>query len=339
MILPQSGIFCNEWMLNFSIHFFIMLNNKLKEYFSFTKKERIGVFTLMALIAIVFLLPYFFSSPKSKNNKAQFEQFKNEISQLKNEKKDSNVVAKKDRDDERNFSEALRKKEEITAAELFYFDPNTLPASDWKRLGLREKTIHTIQNYLSKGGKFRKPEDLEKIYGVKENEYLRLKPYVKIENQYSNNKEEKKEIDNKKYFPEHIAKVFTAIDINDADTSKLISLPGIGSKLANRIVSFREKLGGFYTIEQVGEIYNLPDSTFQKIKPYLKIDNNKIKKININTADANTLKTHPYIKWNLANAIVQYRAQHGNYKSVDDLKQVAIITPEIFQKISHYLEN
>ncbi len=326
-------------MLNLGIHFFIMLKNKLKEYFSFTKKERIGVITLIVLIIVIFVLPYFFSSPKNKNNKQQFEQFKNEMAQLKTEKKDSNAFVKKDDDYKNNYPEPTRKKEEDLKGELFYFDPNTLAAADWKRLGLREKAIHTIQNYLSKGGKFRKPEDLEKIYGVRENEYLRLKPYVKIENQYSHNKEEKPEADSKKYFPERTSKVFTAIDINDVDTSKLISLPGIGSKLANRIVSFREKLGGFYAVEQIGEIYNLPDSTFQKIKPYLKIDNSKIKKININTADANTLKLHPYIKWNLANAIVQYRAQHGNYKSVDDLKQIAIITPEIFQKISYYLEN
>jgi competence protein ComEA len=125
--------------------------------------------------------------------------------------------------------------------------------------------------------------------------------------------------------------------VNEADSTAFSTVPGIGSRLANRIIGFREKLGGFYSADQIGETYNLPDSTFQKIKPFLKTGDKTVKKININTADASTLKTHPYIRWNLANAIVQYRTQHGNYKSVDDLKQIAIITPEIFQKISPYL--
>jgi len=127
------------------------------------------------------------------------------------------------------------------------------------------------------------------------------------------------------------------IDVNDADTSIFMALRGIGSKLANRIISFREKLGGFYSIDQISEIYNLPDSTFQKIKPFLRTGTQPVKKININSADAATLRTHPYIRWNLANAIVQYRSQHGEYKSLDELKQIAIITPEIFFRISNYL--
>jgi hypothetical protein len=65
--------------------------------------------------------------------------------------------------------------------ELFYFDPNTITTSDWKRLGLRDKTIKTIENYLSKGGHFYKPDDLQKIYGLHDDEYERLRPYIKIE--------------------------------------------------------------------------------------------------------------------------------------------------------------
>ena len=132
-------------------------------------------------------------------------------------------------------------------------------------------------------------------------------------------------------------KFLEVIDINEADTTAFIALPGIGSKLANRIISFREKLGGFYSVDQVGETHNLPDSTHQRVKSFLKVGDKQVKKININTADANTLKTHPYIRWNVANAIIQYRGQHGDYKSVDELKQIAIITPEVFEKISPYI--
>jgi competence protein ComEA len=107
--------------------------------------------------------------------------------------------------------------------------------------------------------------------------------------------------------------------------------------LANRIVSFRQKLGGFYSVDQVAETYGLPDSTFQHLKPTLQCHPTELQKININTADANILKQHPYIKWTLANAIVQYRNQHGSFRSVDDLQQVVLLTPVLFQKLKYYL--
>jgi competence protein ComEA len=320
-----------------------MIKEKLSEYFSFTKKERIGVLTLMALIMLVFILPYFFSSSKDKNNQHGFEQFRNEIAQLNSHKTDSGRFAVRDekKDDEENNDhyEPVHKTEKRVKAEFFYFDPNTISAKDWKRLGLRDKTIQTIQHYLSKGGKFRRPEDIQKVYGLNENEYQQLLPFIKIENAYSFTHTEKTENSSNNNQPARKQKILQPIDVNEADTAAFIALPGIGNKLASRIVSFREKLGGFYSVDQIGEIYNLPDSTFQKIKPFLRTSDKVLKKININTADAATLKMHPYIKWNLANAIVQYRLQHGEYKSVDELEQIAIITPEIFEKISHYLKN
>jgi len=318
-----------------------MLREKLHEYFSFTKKERIGVLTLVALIIIVFILPYFFSSKKNKNNQREFEQFRNEIAQLKVQQTDSNRYSLKNGNNDegynRNYDEPVHKKEAKRERELFYFDPNTASEADWKRLGLRDKTIRTIQNYISKGGRFRKPDDIKKVYGLHENEYQPLLPFVKIENSSPFIQIAKTE--NNKGYHEHTLskKILQPMDVNEADTSALMVLPGIGSKLASRIISFREKLGGFYSIDQISEIYNLPDSTFQKIRPFLLTGTRPVKKININSADAATLQAHPYIRWNIANAIVQYRTQHGEYKSLDELKQIAIITPEIFDRISNYL--
>ena len=117
----------------------------------------------------------------------------------------------------------------------------------------------------------------------------------------------------------------------------LLLCPGIGSKLANRIITFREKLGGFYKVEQVAETFALPDSTFQKIKDKLIITNNEVKKLNINTAGLDELKIHPYIMYIIANAIVQYRNQHGNFSAISDIKKIMIITDDIYIKLSPYL--
>jgi competence ComEA-like helix-hairpin-helix protein len=204
------------------------------------------------------------------------------------------------------------------------------------RLGVREKTEITIQKYISKGGKFYKPEDIKKIWGLSKTDVARLLPYVSIPKstkeypQYA-----------KKEYPEKSASytphVIQKIDVNLADTAAFIALPGIGGKLSKRIISFRDKLGGFYSVEQVGETYLLPDSTFQKIKPYLFVSNSSLKRININTASVDEMKAHPYIKYNMANAIFQYRQQHGNYISVEQIKKILIITDEIYQKAAPYL--
>ncbi|MEO6219727.1 MAG: helix-hairpin-helix domain-containing protein, partial [Ginsengibacter sp.] len=121
------------------------------------------------------------------------------------------------------------------------------------------------------------------------------------------------------------------------DTSDYVSLPGIGSKLSQRIIAFRDKLGGFYSINQVGETYLLPDSTFQTIKKYLTIGNSPVKKININSASIDEMRSHPYLRYNLANAIFQYRQQHGNFNSSEGIKKIMVISDEIFIKVSPYL--
>lgn len=223
--------------------------------------------------------------------------------------------------------------------ELFYFDPNLISTSDWKRLGLRDKTIKTIENYLSKGGHFYKPGDLQKIYGLHVDEYERLRPYIKIESSSSkpnDNFASSKSKDEVQAAKNYAAR-YSIIDVNIADTTAFISLPGIGSKLAARIVTFREKLGGFYSLEQIGETYGLPDSTFQKMKQYLKLDNPSVKKININTASIDEMKSHPYIKYSIANPIVAYRNEHGAFSKVEDIKKVMAVTEEIYKKVAPYL--
>jgi competence ComEA-like helix-hairpin-helix protein len=224
------------------------------------------------------------------------------------------------------------------AAKLFLFDPNTATADEWLKLGLREKTVQTILNYRSKGGKFRKPEDLLKIYGLPKSQAAALLPYVVIaapaeieKPNYPSEAFTPKATDNKPAYTRQV-------NINSADTSVWIALPGIGSKLASRIVNFREKLGGFYSIQQVGETYGVPDSTFQKIKSRLVLDDPPaVKRINVNTATADELRMHPYIKWNIANAIVQYRNQHGPYQQVNDLLKIVLVDDAWLKKVSPYL--
>lgn len=97
------------------------------------------------------------------------------------------------------------------------------------------------------------------------------------------------------------------VELNSADTTRLKQLRGIGSGYAKMIVSYREKLGGFYKAEQLLEVYKFPDETYQKIKNQLQVDTTLIRKIKVNTATVKELKAHPYISYYQALSIVENR--------------------------------
>ncbi len=315
----------------------------LTDYLSFTRRDRIGILIILALFLIIFFLPKLISTnakAKPVNKDTTWMAALNKLEQQETD--NNNQQYRQYNDDNSNnyqYDRSISNYYGKPKGELFYFDPNTLSAEGWQRLGLREKTIHTIQNYLGKGGHFKKPEDLQKIYGLFPNEYERIAPYIKIE--LAGESKTYKDVTDKPQTENQPAKTYTpryaVIDINSADTTAFIALPGIGSKLAARIVNFRDKLGGFYSVAQVGETYGLPDSTFQKIKQYLKLENTSIRKININTATVDELKAHPYIKWALANPIVAYRNEHGPFAKLEDIKKVMAVTEEVYNKIAPYL--
>jgi competence protein ComEA len=306
-------------------------------YFTFTKKERTGTLVLLFFILLFTLLPFVYPL-FSKAKPTDAASFEKEIALLKIKQLDtaSQFLQKNfDEDNYQNFYQPSEKNyyNKAIKGELFYFDPNMATANDWQRLGVREKTIATIKNYLAKGGHFYKPEDISKIWGLHPDEIERLTPYIQIaakENNYPQKTYETKTYDKPKY-------IASIIDVNNADTTAFIALPGIGSKLAQRIINFRDKLGGFYKAEQLAETFGLPDSTFQKVKSKLSVSNTSVKQFNINTATVDEMKSHPYIRYNIANAIVQYRMQHGNFAAVTDIKKIMLVTDEVYNKAMPYL--
>ena len=311
------------------------------EYLSFSKKERRGIVILLSVISIFLLLPFVYPF-FIKHQNFDHSSFEEEIAQLKIQEADSTKKTFAKNFDENNYNNYYEPSEKNyyprSKGELFYFDPNSASVSDWVRLGVSEKTAQTIQKYVSKGGHFYKPEDISKIWGLRKNVVDRLLPYVKIENAKKEYVKNDQPDSKSNYAPNSFKKPpIQVVDINSGDTTAFISLPGIGSKLAQRIITFRDKLGGFYSIDQIKETYGLPDSTFIKIKPKLVLASVTLKKININTASLDEMKSHPYLRYTIANSIVQYRTAHGNFASVMDLKKIMIITDEIYNKALPYL--
>ncbi len=312
-----------------------MLKNFAGDYLSFDKKERRGTLFLLVLILLSIAAPFtfpFFIKEKKYDTTA----FAKAIDSLKIQQADSSNRNYNDNNYHDFSSERSDSKTRLSKGELFYFDPNTLDEKGWVRLGVREKTAAGILKYISKGGRFRHPEDIDKIWGLSDYDKDRLRPYIQIKESFQQPQKEQYSNTTPRYEKPGYTK--SVIDINLADTTAYIALPGIGSKLAQRIINFRDKLGGFISIEQVGETFGLPDSTFQKIKPRLTLGGAIAKQLNINKASADELKAHPYIRYAIANAIVQYRTQHGNFASIADVRKIMIITDEMFAKFSPYIK-
>lgn len=299
--------------------------NAFKEYFSFSKKELNGILILCVLISLVLLAPMFFSLFQQPE-KNEFGEFDKEISKFYASIKEQPVY------DYRHLQEETEQKKLRT--EYFLFDPNNLSKKSWKRLGLTDRQINVIKNFESKGGKFYKKEDLKKIYTISGQDYARLEPYIKIENQFSKH--------NASYpLPDKPRRINLApvavIEINSADSAQLETLRGIGPAFASRIIRYRNRLGGFYAKEQLREVYGLDSVKYASLKEQIKVDVSSIQKLNINTAVFEDLKRHPYLSYKQMNAIIQYRNQHGKYSSVADLRKVVILNGEILRKIEPYI--
>ena len=132
-------------------------------------------------------------------------------------------------------------------------------------------------------------------------------------------------------------KTTISIDINLANSEQWKSVPGIGNVLSERIVKYREKLGGFASIAQLKEVYGITDSTFRVIKPYLKHKNKNIKTLNINTSSLEVLAAHPYFRSRWAKQMVNYRTKVKPFEKVEDIKNLYGMTDSIYLQIAPYL--
>jgi len=215
----------------------------------------------------------------------------------------------------------------------FSFNPNTVSYEDLIRLGISSRAAKGLIKYRNAGAVFRKKSDFKKVYNVEEADYNRLESYIDLPDVADSPAPKKPK-------PVYKKKEWTPIyvDINTATVEEWQKLRGIGPGYANWIVKHRERLGGFAMIEQVSEVYNFPDSTYQSIKEFLTNESHSLTKISINKLTAEELKNHPYIKWKQANRIVAFRKQHGAFSDMNSIRRMPVFTEEFFTKIEPYIK-
>jgi competence ComEA-like helix-hairpin-helix protein len=217
-----------------------------------------------------------------------------------------------------------------TSQALFHFNPQTVSAQELQELGLSGKVARTFVHFREKGGTFEKPADLLKVYGMTPEDARRLTPYARFPKPPKPLPEDSLERQ-----PPAIAPKPLRVDINRASAEDWQRLYGIGPVLSDRIIRFRDKLGGFSTVEQVRETYGLPDSTFENIYDQLELSP-IFRPLAVNRLGWEELSGHPYLDRRQAQAIVAYRRQHGPFSSASDFDKVLVLPEELRGRLRPY---
>ncbi len=288
-------------------------------YFNFSKSERRGMIIFVLCIIPIALIGIRLFAPDK-------------------DEEVSSRTAK--RDQPRYYAQPERK------VETFPFDPNTADSSALLRLGLAQYMVRGIYKYRSNGGVYSEPEDFKRVPGMTNGMWERLAPYFSIDSRFRREDLSPRTYgerpasappagrDTTRSFPRKLAQGET-VSLNGSDTTELKRIPGIGSYRARRIVSYRERLGGFVSTEQV---YEADDGVPSDAVYYLTLGETSLRKIDLNAATQRELLSHPYINSYQAQAIYDCRRTLGKLRSEDDLRRLSVFTDEDILRLAPYLE-
>ncbi len=275
----------------------------LQDLFGYSRRERRASLILLFIILIVSSVKYF------------FPMHRDEIIEI------TNAYPASD-------GRMLHKESPSPGISRTRFDPNTATYRELIAAGLADRQARTLISYRNSGGIFREKEDIAKVYGISGEKADSLEPFIKIEVD-SNRKRDT--------IHQERRRVSEPFDLNTCDSAKLEMLPGIGPVLAGRIIKFRKLLGGYYSVEQLKEVYGLPAGTYDRICKMVIADTGMISRISINSADYMTLSKLIYLGRYEINAILGYRRLMDSIKSIKELVENNIITKEKAEKVSHYI--
>lgn len=276
--------------------------NDLKVFLACNKRERTGIFILLSLILSVIMFNHF-SPLLIKSNCINDPAMINLLDSLL--KADSISKFRKD--------------------SLFYFDPNQIEKKEWMLLGLTESQARVVENYKNAGGRFFQKKDVKKLYSISDSMYLKLEPWIRISSDTII--KQKKTITSSKKI---------RVNINTADTSGLCMLYGVGPVFASRIASYRRLLGGFYSKNQLLEVYGMDSVRLHQFEEQILLDTTAICKLKVLSGEFREILSHPYFSYELTVFIFNHR-QEIRKEGSGYLLKFDQMNDSLFQKIIPYL--
>jgi DNA uptake protein ComE-like DNA-binding protein len=208
-----------------------------------------------------------------------------------------------------------------TRAKPYRFRTDTARVDDYRQLHIPVWLAERIHKYGAKRDGFSSPEELFKVYGFDSSFVDAVVPYL--------------------IFNEHVEREAkpsqSLVNLNLADSLALIEVKGIGPAFASRILKYRTRLGGFVYKEQLMEVYGIDAERYPPIAAQVEVTDTLVTRINVNTADFSTLVKHPYISKELTLLIINFREEIRDFKNVDEVFQLGLMTQEEFHKLAPYL--
>ena len=283
----------------------------IRSYFGFSRMETNAFILLIPLVLVIL-----FSEPVYRAMTENEQPF--------NPQRTDSLLAVLDK------AELQTKVSAIDTLPLQPFDPNKASQSELVALRLNERLASRVVAYRNKGGRFRKSEDVLKIFGMDSDWYDLARPWMRIKVEPVSLKGSASVTRLKRdKIPD---------DINTADTVQLMEVYGIGPVLARRIVLFRNRLGGFVSMAQLKEVYGLDSTVVKNISKRFEIKPGFTPQmIAINEVKFERLIEHPYITRRKVQAIIAYRTQHVRFDSVGQLREIQMLDEKWLAKIRAYL--
>ncbi|WP_299274072.1 helix-hairpin-helix domain-containing protein [uncultured Psychroserpens sp.] len=272
----------------------------IKSHFTFTKQQRSGIFLLVVLILVLQVI-YFtvdFSSEKYDDNTEIVAQFRAEVDSL-------NLV-----------------KLEETKPKIYPFNPNFITDYKGYTLGMSNEEIDRLHTFRNANKWVNSAKEFQKITKISDTLLAKISPYFKFPDWVTNPKSKIKY--QTSYTYDSKPKDYEQkIDLNTASAAQLKRVNGIGEKLSERIVKYRDRSGGFIADVQLQEVYGLSPEVIERVLNEFTVKSAKpISKLNINTATIDELVTIKYIDYEIAYHIIEQRTLREGFKSFDELTKV-----------------
>ncbi|MEL6562126.1 MAG: helix-hairpin-helix domain-containing protein [Bacteroidota bacterium] len=307
-----------------------LLKSLVRNHFGFSKAETNGMVLLFPVLLVTILSPYLFRLGLGQTNADLFFD-ENKAIEWKTELENSIIVQKPTKKRSTPFFKKPTKKPVVN--KKFNFNPNKVTKKEIIELGFSKRVANNWDKFRTAGGKFHEYNDLKKIYSIDSVVLASLKNHIQFDPKPVEKVIPKVKPNKKKPFKI----VFNESDLNKTGKDDLKKISGIGEKLSERIIKFRDRLGGFHSNQQLYEVYGLDSLVIQKINNHFHLGDTTIKRYRINEIGEEALATHPYIRRKYARIIVNYRLQHGRFESPQDLKKIHILNDSIVSKIAPYL--
>ncbi|MDR1023744.1 MAG: helix-hairpin-helix domain-containing protein [Prevotellaceae bacterium] len=305
------------------------MNRFLKDWMAFSKGERRGTLVLGALLLLLLLAPpiyrYFLRPKPAESDLAQLRQYAARL----------NATAQPQFD--QLAESAVEKPPLPRERKTFRFDPNTISADSLELLGFSPKQAAAIARYRDRGGRFRAAGDFLKLGVITDKQRERLAAYVYVAPPPPKDFPQK---DSASRFGAATAAATAAlqpVDLNSADTALLRTLPGIGKYFAQKIVEYREQLGGYTSTEQLLEIKNFGDERMQRLADRVSVDTSAVQKFTLSEESLALMRRHPYLGAYAARGIAQYAKRKGGPATLDELLKNNLITSLQAEKVKRYV--